>query len=181
MVHASDKVVYKLRQGSRRASAPSTAWGRDGRAGGSGLPAEAPAKAAPGGDWLTLAKIVNCQGKKPYGNCHEAVRPWKRLTVPVPTPGHDHRGRSGGKGGGRPGHNGQGVSEHIAHLVVRASVAGPVRVFSACPEKQHGRWLDIGRANDRNRLLLRKGLCCASCYRLPPQMQSPSLTWGSAI
>ena len=74
-------------------------------------------------------------------------------------------GRIGGKGGGRPGHNGQGVSEHIAHLVVRASVAGPVRVFSACPEKQHGRWLDIGRANDRNRLLLRKGPVL--CLMLP--------------
>lgn len=30
------------------------------------------------------------------------------------------------------------------------------------------------------RLLLRKGLCCASCYRLPRQMQSPFLTWGYA-
>jgi hypothetical protein len=60
-------------------------------------------EASPGGGGPPLTKIVNCQRKKPYGNCHWPMRPWERLTVPVSAPGHDHRVGAAGREEVAPG------------------------------------------------------------------------------
>ena len=153
MVHAEPEFGYGLGQGSqgfakqrrRRASStpgnrvragPKLRSGTPGWAGSTSAAVRAPGDGpAPG-----RPKIVNCQEKLSYGNCQAGMRRWEGPTTPVsrpdPVTGTARWGR-----GGRPRRKPvKAVSQHSARLAVRASAASPDQGFSACPEKQHGRW-----------------------------------------